>query len=83
LLQELRLAGCPVTDRCVMFLANIDGLQILDLDATGITDTALGILKKHSTLKRLVVTNTRLTAAAVRDFEQATPNCKVVSGFGK
>jgi hypothetical protein len=82
-LQELRLAGCPVTDRCVMFLANIDGLQILDLDATGITDTALGILKKHSTLKSLIITNTKVSTAAIRDFEQATPNCKVVSGYRK
>jgi hypothetical protein len=79
-LKELRLAGCPITDRSAMLLANLDQLEILDLGGTGITDTALAILKKHATLKQLIITGTKVSRAAISDFEQATPNCKVVYG---
>lgn len=82
-LRELRLAGCPLSDQCVMLLAQLDALQILDLGETRVTDAALGILKKHQTLKSLILTGTKVTPAAARDFEQATPNCKVVLGTRK
>jgi hypothetical protein len=53
---------------------------LLDLGETGVTDAALEALKGHKTLKTLIVTNTRVTGPGVRDFEAATPGCKVVSG---
>lgn len=82
-LRELRLAGCPVSDECVMLLAQLDALQVLDLGETRVTDAALGVLKKHQSLKTLVLTGTKATPAGARDFEQATPNCKVVLGLRK
>lgn len=80
-LKELRLAGNPITDEGAVLLAQLDGIEILDLGETGVTDATLRVLTKHLTLKTLVVTNTRVTAAAVREFEARTPDCRVV--FGK
>jgi Leucine-rich repeat (LRR) protein len=79
-LREVRLAGCTISDQGVMFLAQIDNLQVLDLTGTRITDIAIGILKKHPTLKLLILTNTGVTAAAIADFERATPNCRAMGG---
>jgi hypothetical protein len=79
-LKELRLAGNPITDDGAVILAQLDGIEILDLGETGVTDAALRALSKHLTLKTLIVTNTRVTAAGVRDFETRTPGCKVITG---
>ena len=76
--RELRLANCPITDQGVTIISQIDGVQTLDLGGTEITDTSLKTLRKHPTLKELVLTNTRATIDWVRDFERATPNCRVV-----
>jgi hypothetical protein len=82
-LRELRLAGCPITDRGGTFLAQVEGIEILDLSQTNVTDTSLGILKKHPTLKSLILTGTRVTERGIGDFERATPNCKVIFGTRK
>lgn len=79
-LKELRLAGNPITDDGAAILAQLDAIEILDLGETGVTDDTLRALTKHLTLKTLIVTNTRVTAAGVRDFETGTPGCKVVYG---
>jgi hypothetical protein len=79
-LKELRLAGNPITDDGAFILAQLDGIETLDLGETGLTDAALRALAKHLTLKTLIATQTRVTAAGVRDFEAQTPGCKVVYG---
>jgi hypothetical protein len=77
-LSELRLTNCPITDQGVTIISQIDGLQTLDVSGTEITDTSLKTLRKHPTLKELNLTNTRATIDWVRDFERATPHCRVV-----
>ena len=78
MLHELRLAGCPITDQGAPTLTQIDGLQTLDLSDTEITDVSLKLLRKHPTLRELILINTKATVDWVRDFERATPNCRVV-----
>ena len=63
--------------------AQLDRLEYLDLAGTGITDETLGILKMHQALRTLVVTGTRVTKVAAREFEAGTPNCTVVFGPSK
>jgi hypothetical protein len=79
-LRQLRLAGNPITDEGAFLLANLERVELLDLGETGITDESLRHLAKHTTLKNLIVTNTKVTAPAVREFEAATPGCKVDFG---
>ena len=50
------------------------------LSQTNVTDKTLGTLKKHPTLKSLILTGTRVSSTAVNDFERGTPNCKVTLG---
>jgi len=77
-LREVRLASCPISDQGVTVLSQIDGLQTLDLSNTAITDLSLRTLRKHPSLKELIILHTHASADWVRDFERATPNCRVV-----
>ena len=77
-LREVRLAGCPISDQGVTVLSQMEGIQTLDLSNTAITDLSLRTLRKHPSLKELIILNTHASVDWVRDFERATPNCRVM-----
>ena len=75
-LQELWLRGTVVTDAGIRGLLDLK-LQALDLDGTQVSDIGLETLRQISTLKHLVLANSKVSAAGVVKLKAALPNCEV------
>jgi hypothetical protein len=51
---------------------------VLDLRSTRVTDRGLEVLKALTRLETLELTDTRVSAAGVRDFRRAVPRVEVI-----
>ncbi|MEC8934783.1 MAG: hypothetical protein VX958_04910 [Planctomycetota bacterium] len=58
---------------------DIQGIQIVDLSSTNVTDADLAHLKELHRLRQLILDETKITPAGLKQFQQAVPNCKVSS----
>jgi len=80
-LTELHSLAIPharnVTNASMEIIANIPGLQNLDLAGTGINNEGLEPLRNHPTLTRLVVNETRVTDAGLAIIA-TIPNLEVL-----
>ena len=76
-LRNLQIHSSRVDDSMVRHLAGMERLETLDITHNPITDQGLAELKKVTTLKKLQLQGTRVTAAGVADFQSSLPNCDV------
>lgn len=79
-LTELDIDGSfQIDDAIVGVLRKLPSLQRLNLAATLLTDAGLHELAGITSLQRLVIGGTQVTAAAVAAFTRQRPDCKVIS----
>ena len=57
--------------------AEIESLELLNLDATSISDVGLKELKSLKNLKKIHLQNTKVTAGGVADLQSAVPDCEI------
>ena len=60
-------------DREMASLENLDTLQVLDFEGTGITDQGLAALKHRRHIIFLVIRKTRVTGEGVWELQQTIP----------
>jgi hypothetical protein len=68
-ISGLNLMGTDIGDREAELLATINGLEFLSLRTTSITDAGVKALLKSSSIKRLGLSDNRLTDKAFEDIE--------------
>jgi hypothetical protein len=77
-LADLNLSDTKVTDAGLKELKELKQLATLNLSATQITDAGLKDLQDFKQLQSLsLYNNPQLTDAAVKDFKESLPGCKV------
>lgn len=75
--QNLALAGTPVSDAAADWLIGFTKLQDLDLSATRLSDRGLKKLSQLISLRHLSVTASRVSPTGVAQFCHSCPNCEV------
>jgi hypothetical protein len=80
--RALDLGSTEVTDRSMVFLAQMPKLESISLlGCRGVTDDGL-LRLRTPTLKDVEVIGTSVTERGVMLFQRQLPNCKVVHNFG-
>ena len=83
-LKHLHINACKnVTGSGFTALKAADDLEILVLQETGVVDQALPLLKGHTKLKMLDLTNTSVTGTAAKALKKFLPDCEIVYQGGK
>lgn len=78
-LRELYLWNTGVTDAGLVHLQGLSELQKLDLSGTAVTDAGLKHLKGLTNLREVNLKGNRgVTAAGVRELQQALPRAKII-----
>ena len=73
-------SNAKVTDEDLSLFADFPDVQILDLSQTKISDTGLAHLDGLKALEELIVTDSKISANALKAFQQAHPSVKVTNG---
>jgi hypothetical protein len=73
------LADTAVTDDDLSLFRDFPFVQVLDLSRTGISDRGLAHLAGLETLEDLIIADTKVSAAAAREFHRAHPSVKVTT----
>ncbi len=68
----------PASQTWRLRIAELSNLEELNVGDSGLTDAAVEPLSGFTKLKKLVVKNTKVTAAGVAKLQQALPKCKIV-----
>jgi parallel beta-helix repeat protein len=76
-LAALFLADTPITDASMGHLEGMAALRELHLDDTALGDAGLATLANLPALALLSVAHTKVTAAGVKKFREARPQCQV------
>lgn len=71
--EMLDLSETRITDRTLEIVASIDGLRILNVAGTDITDAGLGYLHGLKNLSFVSVENTKVSPSAVEELRRALP----------
>lgn len=78
-LKILHLNECKnVTGSGFTAIKNASNLEILTLVSTSVVDQALPLLKGHKNLKKLDLSNTKVSAAAVQALKNSLPDCEII-----
>jgi hypothetical protein len=78
-LQRLNLWQCDrIDDRAAEHLMKMNGLEVLDVGDTAVTDKLLDDLTGMKSLKLLMVGGSKITPARVEQFRKARPDCRIV-----
>ena len=80
-LRALSLAGNRITDKGMVQIGRMRGLEDLDLSATDITDNGLVHLQSLKNLKTLNVTATLVTPDGLKRLQQAMPGLEISQEF--
>jgi hypothetical protein len=78
-LDDLGLAGSPITDAGLVHLERLKFLHDLDLSHTAVSDAGLEHLEKLRSLRRVVLRHSRVTSAGVERLKRALPSVEVVN----
>jgi Leucine Rich repeat len=76
-LQRLYLYNTNVTDAGLVHLKGLTKLQYVGLSNTKVIGVGLANLKGLSQLRAVELMGNKVSDAAVKDFQQALPNCKI------
>lgn len=76
-IEHLDLTDTEIDDDGVARLSACRRLRCLSLIGTNVSDASSPVLKRLLQLQELNLTNTRVSARAVRDLRTALPNCQV------
>jgi Leucine-rich repeat (LRR) protein len=79
-LRELDLTGTMVNDKSLKAVSSLQNLEILDLEATKITDAGMIHLKKLKNLKELTVNYTSIGDRGIKAAAKM-PSLKILSAF--
>jgi len=78
-LKHLHVNDCKnLTGSGFTALKVADDLEILNVHDCGIVDQALPLLKGHKNLKKLDLSNTRVSGAAVQALRKFLPDCEII-----
>lgn len=73
-------SNAKVTDEDLSLFADFPDVQILDQSQTKISDRGLAHLDGLKALEELIVTDSKISANALKAFQQAHPSVKVTKG---
>ncbi len=76
-LEALFLSGSQITDSGLAHLDGLTNLKRLDLNYTQISDAGLVHLRGLTQLEGLLLDGTQVTDEAVKNLQQALPNCEI------
>lgn len=77
-LRTLELRRTSITGAGLAPLKHMPKLEFLSLWGSDIDDAGVPHLKQLTRLKKLVVAHTKLSRTAIKELEQALPNCEIV-----
>jgi hypothetical protein len=78
--RSLTLFNCRhITKTGLCHLQTFRHLWDIDLSSTNTTDEVVSSLRSLTSLKSLKVQNCRVTQAAIKELQQALPNCRVTA----
>lgn len=77
-LKILSLNYTAVADEGVRQLLTAPALEHLEINNTNVTDATLANLRNLPSLKSLGIRHTQVTAEALKEFQRAMPNCRLV-----
>lgn len=75
------ISEVPLNSNYLATLASCDSVRTLNLESTGLDDTAIDHLAKLTQLETLTIWDTRLTAEGLADLERRLPNCQIEHDF--
>lgn len=77
-LVRLDLAGAQISDGVVEQI-NLPAIETLNLFNTSVTDASVPALSKLTSLKRLYLSGTQVTAEGLTQLQTALPGCQVIT----
>ena len=76
-LKKLSITGYNFTAKGVKQLAKSTALEELKMDSISISDTVVEDLSKFKSLKKLVISRTKMTTSGAEKVKKALPDCQV------
>jgi hypothetical protein len=76
--RHLDLRYTRLTDAGLKVLAELDGVEVVNLRGTLVSDKGLKELAKAKSLQKLDLRYTKVTAAGVAELKKALPKCEII-----